>query len=68
MLSVRKILISLTAAAFALASIPAHAQGIPIVRDAEIENTLRAYGTPIWEAAGLDSERHHRAPYQQRRN
>ena len=56
MFSVRKILISLTAAAFALASIPARAQGIAIVRDAEIENTLRAYGTPIWEAAGLDAD------------
>lgn len=30
------------------------AGGIPLVRDAEIENTIRAYATPIFRAAGLD--------------
>ena len=35
-----------------LSAVPAHAQGF--IRDAEIENTIRAYSTPIFEAAGLD--------------
>jgi predicted Zn-dependent protease len=33
---------------------PAAAQSIPLIRDAEIENTIRAYATPLFQAAGLD--------------
>jgi predicted Zn-dependent protease len=39
-----------------LAASPAAAQEVPgLIRDAEIENTIRAYATPIWKAAGLDA-------------
>ncbi len=27
-----------------------------LIRDAEIENTVRAYATPLWRAAGLDAQ------------
>lgn len=33
---------------------PQQAQAFSLIRDAEIENTLRAYGTPVWESAGLE--------------
>src|SRR5256886_11758699 len=43
-----------TATALAAASAPAHAQkGLPIVRDAEIEQLLREYTQPILRVAGL---------------
>jgi predicted Zn-dependent protease len=47
-----------TAAAIALAGIPARAQtgssaGIPMIRDAEIEQLLREYTAPILRVAGL---------------
>ncbi len=54
-----------TAAAVALtslpASIPAQAQtgasaGIPMIRDAEIEQLLRDYTAPIFKAAGLTTQ------------
>lgn len=32
----------------------ARAQGVSLIRDAEIERYIRAYATPIWEVAGLD--------------
>ena len=57
-----------TAAAVALASFPVRAQtganaGIPMIRDAEIEQLLRDYTAPIFKAAGLDHAerpgRHH---------
>src|SRR5712691_5398750 len=49
---------ALTALAVAAASIPAHAQappaaGLPIIRDAEIEQLLRDYTAPILRVAGL---------------
>lgn len=57
--SLRKFVSFAVAAAF-LASLllpaPAQAQGIGIIRDAEIENTIRTYATPIFEAAGIDPE------------
>jgi predicted Zn-dependent protease len=35
----------------------AWAQGAPgLIRDQEIEDTIRAYMTPIWKAAGLDAD------------
>jgi len=39
--------------AAALAPLAAQAQGRKIIRDAEIENTIRAYSTPIFQSAGL---------------
>src|SRR5580658_5960207 len=50
-----------TAAAVALAGIPARAQnganaGIPMIRDAEIEQLLREYVTPILKVAGLSNQ------------
>jgi len=55
----RKIVSFAVAAAF-LASLlvpaPAQAQGIGIIRDAEIENTIRTYATPIFEAAGIEPD------------
>ena len=54
--------IALTAAAaLALASLPARAQtgsaaGIPMIRDAEIEQLLREYSQPIFRAAGLSQQ------------
>jgi predicted Zn-dependent protease len=39
-----------------LAARPAAAQEVPgLIRDAEIESTIRAYATPLWKAAGLDA-------------
>ena len=39
-----------------LAARPASAQEVPgLIRDAEIEATIRAYATPLWKAAGLDA-------------
>jgi predicted Zn-dependent protease len=50
-----------TAAAVALAGVPARAQngsaaGIPLIRDAEIEQLLREYASPILKAAGLTNQ------------
>jgi predicted Zn-dependent protease len=50
-----------TAAAVVLASFPARAQtganaGIPLIRDAEIEQLLRDYTAPIFKAAGLTTQ------------
>jgi predicted Zn-dependent protease len=46
---------AVTACAVALASVPARAQGggLPVIRDAEVEQLLRDYSTPILKAAGL---------------
>jgi predicted Zn-dependent protease len=51
----------LTAAAVALAGVPARAQtgssaGIPLIRDAEIEQLLREYSQPILRVAGLSQQ------------
>jgi predicted Zn-dependent protease len=52
-----------TACAVALASVPARAQkeggGLPVIRDAEIEQVLRDYSTPILRAAGLGQRNIH---------
>ncbi|MEM8627836.1 MAG: M48 family metalloprotease [Pseudomonadota bacterium] len=43
---------------FALAvPTPAQAQGIPLIRDTEIENLMRDYAEPIFRAAGLGNQR-----------
>lgn len=39
-----------------LAPSAASAQGIGLIRDAEIEATIRAYATPLFAAAGLDAD------------
>ncbi|HXY98590.1 MAG TPA: M48 family metalloprotease [Stellaceae bacterium] len=38
---------------------PARAEGMAMLRDAEIESSIRAWATPIWTAAGLDAEAIH---------
>ena len=45
-----------TAGALALASVPAQAQRMPIIRDAEIEQLLRDYTQPLLRAAGLTQQ------------
>ena len=35
---------------------PANAQGLPLIRDTEIENLLKDYSAPIFRAAGLGSQ------------
>jgi predicted Zn-dependent protease len=52
---VRQLVALATAAAVALPSLPAHAQGIPLIRDTEIEQLMRDYTQPILKAAGLQS-------------
>jgi predicted Zn-dependent protease len=37
------------------ASSPAMAQGIPLIRDTEVENLLKDYSRPVFKAAGLGS-------------
>src|SRR5262245_40139233 len=44
------------AAGSGLASSSAAAQGLPLIRDAEIENLLKDYSRPIFKAAGLGSQ------------
>jgi predicted Zn-dependent protease len=48
----------IAAAAVALASLPARAQtaGVPVIRDAEIEQLLREYTAPILRVAGLTEQ------------
>jgi predicted Zn-dependent protease len=55
---------ALTAAAVGLASFPARTQtganaGIPMIRDAEIEQLLRDYTAPIFRVAGLTDQNIH---------
>jgi predicted Zn-dependent protease len=55
---------ALTAAAVGLASLPARPQtgssaGIPMIRDAEIEQLLRDYTAPIFRVAGLADQNIH---------
>jgi predicted Zn-dependent protease len=51
----------LTAAAVACSSLPARAQdgGLPLIRDAEIEQLLRDYSAPVLGAAGLTKQNIH---------
>jgi len=41
--------------AWSLLTSPVMAQRISFIRDAEIENTIRAYATPVFSAAGLNA-------------
>jgi len=51
----RRITILICLSLLALAPIhAAYAQRINLIRDAEIENTIRTFVIPIWRAAGLD--------------
>ena len=45
------------ALATTLASAPAQAQNLPLIRDTEIENLVNDYARPIFHAAGLGSGR-----------
>jgi predicted Zn-dependent protease len=47
----------LCAAAVLAAAVPAAAQGLPLIRDTEIENLLADYSKPIFHAAGLGTGR-----------
>ncbi|MBI5162986.1 MAG: M48 family metalloprotease [Magnetospirillum sp.] len=51
-----KRIVILTILVLALAAPPSYAapQRRSFIRDAEVENTIRAYATPLFEAAGLD--------------
>jgi predicted Zn-dependent protease len=40
----------------ASATLPARAQGISLIRDAEIEDTIRTMATPLLQVAGLNPE------------
>jgi predicted Zn-dependent protease len=42
--------------AFSLLSGPASARSVSLIRDAEIETTIRTYSAPLFEAAGIDPE------------
>jgi predicted Zn-dependent protease len=57
-LKIIKILICCVIAAALTATplAPANAAGRRIIRDAEVENTIRAYATPLFEAAGLNAK------------
>ncbi len=44
-------------ASIVAAAAPAHAQGLPLIRDAEIEALLNDYAQPIFRAAGLGTGR-----------
>ena len=55
---------AVTAAALTLSSLPARAQtganaGIPMIRDAEIEQLMRDYTAPIFRVAGLSDQNVH---------
>ncbi len=55
---IKRIITLFTVALFALAPFGAaraqQGQRLNLIRDAEIENTIRSFAVPIWRAAGLD--------------
>ena len=55
---IKRIITLFTVALFALAPLGAaraqQGQRLNLIRDAEIENTIRSFAVPIWRAAGLD--------------
>lgn len=53
---IRVIVLAFASAGYMLMFNPvATAQGLALIRDAEIENTIRSYSTPLFAAAGLDA-------------
>ena len=52
----RKLAVVLTAPIFLFSNIAAHAQGLRLLRDAEMEKFLEDYSHPIFAAAGLSPE------------
>ncbi len=42
------------AVSWQIAALAAHAQNLPLVRDSEIESTIRGWADPVFTAAGLD--------------
>jgi predicted Zn-dependent protease len=53
----RALLAGACAITFAATITPATAQGLPLIRDTEIEKLLSDYATPVFQAAGLGSGR-----------
>jgi predicted Zn-dependent protease len=51
--------LAMVLAALSLAPSRVAAAGLAEIRDAEIENTIRTFATPIWLAAGLDPQAIH---------
>jgi len=52
----KRIFIAIWCAVFVVVGLwanPAPAQKVSLIRDAEIENTIRVFSTPLWQAAGL---------------
>lgn len=47
---------AIVATGFVSAAVPAHAQGLRVIRDTEIENLLRDYAGPILKVAGLSRQ------------
>ena len=52
----RRLLLVIAALATTFGPLPVHAQGISLLRDAEIEEFLDDYSRPIFAAAGLDPD------------
>ncbi len=50
---IRCFAILLVLAAGLASAVPASARGLPLIRDAEIENTIRAYSAPVFSAIGV---------------
>ncbi len=51
--SVSTLLVLLACISYAMTPVTSYAAGISLIRDAEIENTIRQYATPVFRAAGL---------------
>src|SRR5271166_1371846 len=49
-----RLLCLIAAASLVTAERAAAQDGMSFLRDAEIENTVRTFATPVWKAAGLD--------------
>ncbi len=55
-MSVRRLIPKAIAASIMLMATPVLAQAQGLIRDAEIEDTLRVYGAPLFEAGGLKAD------------
>jgi predicted Zn-dependent protease len=54
-----RLLCLITAVTLVTAERAAAQDGMSFLRDAEIENTIRTFATPVWKAAGLDPQAIH---------